>query len=163
MCSIKGIPDARGTYTDSQRLDYLLRFLSIDDVGDDNPCSGVVVRGECLSEALTSYQAPGIDPVHLVEFGDPLRRVIDRAIEARAGGVPDVPVPDGETRQERLRRTMVAFAKTLSSEDKEVLLIALLMKRAVDGGKGREWSALLHFDADKEASAFGIPGFSSIE
>ncbi len=69
--------------TDTDRLDFLLRFICIDDVGDEFPHPGAVVAQEDLEAALTSDPKADADGRHanICGFGDDLRAVIDRAIE----------------------------------------------------------------------------------
>ena len=57
--------------TDSDRLDFLLKYLSIDDVGDDVICLGINVKGEKLADDLSFIKT----------WDDDLRDVIDRAIQ----------------------------------------------------------------------------------
>ena len=59
-----------GRFSDTERLDFLLRFFSVADAGDDICVTGVVVCYEALEGALGF----GMD------FDDDLRDVIDRAI-----------------------------------------------------------------------------------
>jgi len=81
----------RVQYSDSQRLEFLLRFIRIEDVGDDTTVPGVAVQGEEMAEHLsfgshhgaipsigitTAFQPP------LVRLGDNIRRIIDRAMES---------------------------------------------------------------------------------
>jgi hypothetical protein len=40
-------------YTDTDRLNYLLKYISIDDVGDEESVPGVVVKSERLETELT--------------------------------------------------------------------------------------------------------------
>ena len=73
-------------HTDTERLDFLLKFISIDDVGDEHCVPGVVVRSEDLEEKLSvrEYQEvkPGVmgNPI-MCHFGENLRVTIDRAID----------------------------------------------------------------------------------
>jgi len=80
--------------TDKERLDFLLRYISIEDVGDESYCPGVVVRSEALEEALShgpKADEDGYYPNTIERWGDDMRDVIDRAIRlhhvaANAGG-----------------------------------------------------------------------------
>ena len=58
-------------FTDTERLDFILEYFHIDDIGDDIPCIGVVCRYESLESAL---QQPGI------AYGCDVRDLIDMAI-----------------------------------------------------------------------------------
>ena len=56
---------------DTRRLDFLLKYMVIDDVGDDEACPGVLVRSDSLEGDLCNGNRIGWD--------DNLRDVIDRA------------------------------------------------------------------------------------
>lgn len=67
--------------TDTERLDYLLGFILLTDVGDADFCPGVVVDQETMEDRL-SFGRADIDgkAEAICKFGDDLRAVIDRAI-----------------------------------------------------------------------------------
>jgi hypothetical protein len=66
------LPAATGSRSDTERLDFLLRFLSVEDVGDEDFILGVVVSPEALEEAI------GVSGV--LDWKEDLRTIIDRAI-----------------------------------------------------------------------------------
>jgi hypothetical protein len=70
--------------TDTDRLDFLLQFLSVDDVGDETACCGVIVNHEDL-EAKLGF-GPMIDgrAEALATWREDLRSVIDKAIAAHS-------------------------------------------------------------------------------
>jgi len=70
-------------FTDTDRLNYLLQFIHVDDVGDEYYCKGIVVNGDSLEEKV------GFGPMvngrmdgTVKEWNDDLRDVIDRAMVA---------------------------------------------------------------------------------
>ena len=67
-------------YTDTDRLNYILTFIRIEDVGDGQPgcVLGAVVRSEALEQSLGLCG----------DWADDLRDVIDRAIESGALAKP---------------------------------------------------------------------------
>lgn len=79
-------------FTDTDRLNYLLKFIFVDDVGDYDCAKGVVVKYENMELELTS--GPVVDGCmeNLVqEWDDDLRDVIDRSMIAH-GFKEDVPL-----------------------------------------------------------------------
>ena len=56
--------------TDTERLDFILKYFNIEDVGDDDFMIGVRINSEPLEDILGN--ANGWD--------EPLRDIIDRAI-----------------------------------------------------------------------------------
>lgn len=60
-------------HADTKRLDFLLRFMSIEDVGDEESVPGVVVQGENMEHELGVAGVTGWD--------DGIRDIIDRAIQ----------------------------------------------------------------------------------
>lgn len=73
-----------GSHSDTDRLNFLLRFFSIEDVGDDTFFAGVCIDRERLEEALTIEPNADSSGRHksICNMGDDLRAVIDRAINA---------------------------------------------------------------------------------
>ena len=71
-------------HPDTARLDFLLRFIRIDDVGDSDPTlKGVVIKCEEMSDAIGFGPIKDNDADRLIkEWDDNLRTVIDRAIAA---------------------------------------------------------------------------------
>ena len=63
---------AAGSRSDTERLEFLLRFLSVEDVGDEDFIPGVVVNPDALEEAI------GVSGV--LDWKEDLRTIIDRAI-----------------------------------------------------------------------------------
>lgn len=69
--------------TDTDRLNYLLQFICVDDVGDEEYCKGIVVSGERLEEEVGfGPMVNGRMEPTVKDWGDDLRDVIDRAIIA---------------------------------------------------------------------------------
>ena len=69
------------TYTDTQRLNWLLQYFLIDDIGDEFACPGIVIRAEELEDALSFGPDDNtVDRPSMVAFGDNIRDVIDRVI-----------------------------------------------------------------------------------
>ncbi len=62
---------------ESHRLSFLLQFITVEDVGDDQFCPGVVVQQESMEDALTFGQGNKV----MVSTDDDLRDVIDRAMK----------------------------------------------------------------------------------
>jgi len=89
--------------TDTDRLNYLLQFISVDDVGDEEYVMGVVVETESLEEQLTFGPLVGGKMLPNVKtWTDSIRDVIDRAILAHrfpasqmAAGIVNRPCSDG--------------------------------------------------------------------
>ena len=52
-----------GSRSDTERLEFLLRFLSVEDVGDEDFIPGVVVNPDALEEAIGMSEANG-DNLH---------------------------------------------------------------------------------------------------
>jgi hypothetical protein len=69
-------------YTDTDRLNYLLKHIFIDDVGDEETVLGVVVASERLEMELTlgPYRAEKEIVKFVHEWDDNLRDVIDRSM-----------------------------------------------------------------------------------
>ena len=64
-------------YTDTERLDFLLSEICIDDIGDEESVKGICIRYEDLENRLTcgdNYTS------NIETWEDDLRDVIDRAI-----------------------------------------------------------------------------------
>lgn len=72
--------------TDTQRLDFLLQFFSVDDVGDEDFVPGVVVDNEAAEEQITygPADADGRMRSNIKDLQDDMRDIIDRAIIARS-------------------------------------------------------------------------------
>ena len=73
-------------FTDTDRLDYLLQFIRIDDVGDEEYCKGIVVDSEKLEEkvGLGPENSDRIMRGTIHDWDDDLRDVIDRAMVAHS-------------------------------------------------------------------------------
>ena len=71
-------------YTDTDRLNHLLKYISIDDVGDEESVLGVVVANERLETELTlgpdHAEKEMVKLAH--DWDDNFRDVIDRSMEA---------------------------------------------------------------------------------
>ncbi len=74
--------------TDTERLDFILKYFEIDDIGDAEAVPGVVINSEKLEDDLT-YGAEEPHPTYtayrsslIKEYEDDLRDVIDRAIKS---------------------------------------------------------------------------------
>lgn len=64
--------------TDTDRLNFLLTYFCIDDVGDEHYCPGVVIRSEALEDVLTWGRETG---TRLNQCDtDNFRTIIDRSI-----------------------------------------------------------------------------------
>lgn len=69
-------------FTDTDRLNYLLQFIRIDDVGDEEYCKGIVVDNEKLEDKVR-LGPEGSDQIlrgTIHGWNDDLRDVIDRAM-----------------------------------------------------------------------------------
>ncbi len=64
--------------TDTNRLDFLLQYFYIDDIGDEEYCKGMCISHEALEEKL-SFTPNGSSNIEL--WKEDLRTVIDRAIK----------------------------------------------------------------------------------
>jgi hypothetical protein len=76
-------------FSDTERLDYLLSFIRIDDVGDEQSCLGIVVNDERLETAL-GFGPENSDHIltpNIHSYDDNLRDVIDRSIAAHEGSI----------------------------------------------------------------------------
>ena len=74
--------------TDTQRLEFLMRFFRVEDTGDESVCPGMVVDTDAVSEAF-DFGPLADETVTLMDgWHDPdMRRAIDKAI-AHAANVP---------------------------------------------------------------------------
>jgi hypothetical protein len=78
---------AKKEYSDTDRLDFLLGFLSIGDVGDEDVCFSVIVDAESMEEKLGYGKADASGRMKgLHEKGDTLRDILDKAIAAHGLG-----------------------------------------------------------------------------
>lgn len=69
--------------TDTERLNFLLRYFLIDDIGDEEAVPGVIVFNEELEEVLTwGQEKNGTHDSNIRSWEDDLRVIIDRAILA---------------------------------------------------------------------------------
>ena len=70
--------------TDTERLEFLMRFFEVADTGDDTVCPGMVVDTDAVSEAF-DYGALADELVPALGFGvwdsQDMRRAIDKAME----------------------------------------------------------------------------------
>lgn len=68
--------------TDTDRLNFLLQFISVSDVGDDTYCPGICVDYEEMEEKLTwgNENEKGQRPSLALAWNADIRDVIDRAI-----------------------------------------------------------------------------------
>ena len=64
--------------TDTDRLNYLLKYFRIDDVGDDQYSPGIVIDHETLEDILTWGRSLGVR-VNQCDRQD-FRRIIDMTI-----------------------------------------------------------------------------------
>jgi hypothetical protein len=77
-------PSPCSQFSDTDRLNYLLQFIRIDDVGDEEYCKGIVVDHESLEEKV-GLGPEGSDRIMrgtIRDWNDDLRDVIDRAMVA---------------------------------------------------------------------------------
>ena len=72
--------------TDTERLEFLMKFFTVDDIGDEHVFPGVVVDADEVSDAF-SYAVEGEVVTMLYGWQNPdMRRVIDKAIKHDKGG-----------------------------------------------------------------------------
>lgn len=74
---------------DSRRLEWLLRFLTVDDVGDESVCPGVIVDTDAMSDAFDSGALADESVCMMGGWVSPdMRRAIDKAMawQARRAG-----------------------------------------------------------------------------
>jgi hypothetical protein len=67
--------------SDTDRLEFLMQFFRVDDVGDENVCPGMIVDTDDVSDAFDF--GPLADEVVTLMDGwqnPDMRRVIDKAI-----------------------------------------------------------------------------------
>lgn len=78
-------PTPGSQLTDTDRLEYLMRFFRVDDAGDEDVCPGVFVDTDAVSEAF-DCGAIADERVSLLDgWQNPdMRRVIDKAIAFNA-------------------------------------------------------------------------------
>jgi hypothetical protein len=75
--------DTASKFTDTDRLNYLLQFIRVDDVGDEEYCKGIVVNGDSLEEKVGyGPMVNGRMEGTVKEWEDGLRDVIDRSMVA---------------------------------------------------------------------------------
>jgi hypothetical protein len=70
--------------TDTDRLDFLLQFFSVQDTGDEDVCPGMIVDTDAVSDAF-DYGQLANESIGLMcgWINNDMRRVIDNAIEWR--------------------------------------------------------------------------------
>ena len=69
--------------TDTERLNFLLKYFSIEDVGDEIFVPGVYIECESLEEDLTwGVEQNGRRESHFRTDSDDMRDIIDRAIKS---------------------------------------------------------------------------------
>ena len=68
--------------TDTDRLNYLLEFFCVDDIGDKICTPGISINFESLEEKLSFGPCESGECQILCSFGDQLRTVIDKSIFA---------------------------------------------------------------------------------
>jgi len=74
--------------TDTDRLEFLMRFFTVDDVGDDSICPGMVVYADSVSEAFDFGPLADEEVTSLGGWRNPnMRRVIDKAITNEVNAV----------------------------------------------------------------------------
>ena len=72
--------DEMGMRTDTERLDFLLQFFEITDIGDETYVLGVLVDHDSLEERLSfGVSRESTRPI-LARPGDSMRDIIDKAI-----------------------------------------------------------------------------------
>ena len=70
---------------DTDRLNFLLRYFSVDDVGDEFAVPGVVIKNESLEDDLTWGTPHGprnTRKSHFEKWDDDMRDIIDKAIKS---------------------------------------------------------------------------------
>lgn len=77
--------------SDTERLNFLLRFVRIDDVGDEHFFPNVIVDQEKMEEAIGfgPPNAAGRMMSNVHSLHDDIRDVIDRAIASHRGSRND--------------------------------------------------------------------------
>lgn len=78
--------------SDTDRLNFLLRFLRIDDIGDEDFFPGVIVDQEKMEDGV-GFGPPDAEGRRMSNVRgslDDLRDVIDRAIASHSGPKSDV-------------------------------------------------------------------------
>lgn len=65
---------------DTDRLEFLLRFIQVADIGDEEYIPGVVVSTEDLEDTLTYGPHTGKDRINQCEKDIDMRLIIDRSI-----------------------------------------------------------------------------------
>lgn len=82
-------PDVRGSglsvasgsrFSDTDRLNFLLRHFRVDDCGDEDFCPGIVISSEALEDDLFKGFCDGVDRDAITCLQDDVRNVIDRAM-----------------------------------------------------------------------------------
>jgi len=67
--------------SDTERLEYLMQFFTVDDTGDEQVCPGVIVDTDAVSEAFDCGPLAGEVVTIMGGWQNPdMRRVIDKAI-----------------------------------------------------------------------------------
>lgn len=72
--------------SDKERMDWLEQFFSVEDVGDDYFCPGVVVDTDRIQEALSFGPAKDGKSPAIQKLGNTLRQCIDAAIDSAKKG-----------------------------------------------------------------------------
>lgn len=70
--------------TDTDRLNFLLKYFCVDDIGDDSYVPGVIIRSESLEDFLTWGKEAPKRMNQCKDTGD-FRVIIDRAISSEKG------------------------------------------------------------------------------
>lgn len=66
---------------DTDRLNFILKYFTIDDIGDEIPCPGICIKCEQLEDDLSwGADENGIRPSNVMTWDAQMREVIDRAI-----------------------------------------------------------------------------------
>jgi hypothetical protein len=116
-------------YSDSERLNFLLQFLSIGDAGDTDCCFGVMVDAESMEEKLSYGKADADGRMKgLHATGDTVVAMIDKAIAAHGG--------------QHLRYLKVV-ANVRYPEDAEVNGVEDVVGKLMPFMKDKTWSILI--------------------
>jgi len=68
-------------FSDTQRLEFLMRFFKVADTGDEDVCPGVIVNTDAVSDAFDCGPLIGEVITLMDGWENPdMRRVIDKAI-----------------------------------------------------------------------------------
>ncbi len=135
---------------DTQRLDFILKYFSIDDIGDEFVVRGVCINSESLELDLTyGKSVDGKSPPLIKDWNDNLRDIIDRAILAHTDRTSNIEISENDVDD---------FFDPSKSPGKELIAVADALKNeTITDGFGNHWS-LMCPECNKKTMVIVRPG-----